>query len=107
MPWINKRSYTQGQRHYFEGEVARTITATNADGRQQYIDRAPGNALCGATLSHPGWTGKYLYGGLSSKSQVNLMQGNLCGYCRKRYLEGRPDLAAAVKALKEATVESR
>lgn len=130
MPWVNRDSYRPGSRHYVEGverrwgEVKERTFEREPDIVYYYryfTDVATSPTLCADP--RPGWEprpwqesgyvmersdGKrgHKHGGLSSKETINLMQRNVCSRCRKRYIASRPELQAAVDALKKAQVMS-
>lgn len=125
MPWVTTKGYSPGKRHFHEGPYTRTwgevVTRQSGDRtytHRYFTDRVEGAALCNDRPYYPflqkgGYTTEwsdghrgYTSGGLSVKETVNLMQSNICANCRKRYIEQRPELQAAVEALRKAQVMS-
>lgn len=114
--WVNQNKYSPGKRHYYPGTVERTILKTETIERgdrtyerTKFIDQVVGgSALCGhVPMRNEGnftkWDDRrkpYSYGGLSAKEKVNLLQSNLCSYCKKALLESRPELKALVEQMK-------
>lgn len=129
MPWVQPNTYSAGKRHFVEG-VVRTFTSeplprphveNDTLRYQQFVDTATSPRLCSEKeygvsthWAEEGYictvaaTGKVAHksGGLSVKEKVNLMQRNLCAYCLKHYIAARPEVKAAVDALKQAQVMS-
>lgn len=129
MPWVQRNGYSPGKRHFVEG-VVRTFTSeplprphieNDTLRYQQFVDKTTSPTLCaekeyGRSIhwAEDGYictnavTGKVQHksGGLGVKEKINLMQRNLCAYCLKHYIAARPEMKAAVDALKQAQVIS-
>lgn len=120
MPWVNRNTYSPGKRHWVEG-VVRTETMVRTYPNRpeweyhEFVDRTTTPPLCGMStrpMTDDGYvsfnhdTGKvgHIIGGLSVKEEVNLLQSNICTYCRKRYIDARPELKAAFDAVRQLRV---
>lgn len=120
--WVNRNRYSPGKRHYFAAGTTRTYGRVERRGDYRYeyfTDQTNGGPLCGERIygsnrpwSETGYTCfkgdkvAHRMGGLSVKETVNLLQSNLCSYCRKAYIADRPELKAAVEAVQKAQVMS-
>lgn len=107
MPWVTRSGYSPGRRHYGEGSVQKT--EPKPDWREGWVTWNESFAtICGTGVRdhahgmvQPDGSLRHTYGTLSVKEKVNLMQGNLCFYCKSAYIKARPELKALLDALKE------
>lgn len=121
--WVNENKYSPGKRHFIPDGVTRhqrEVRERNGYRYEYFADVANGPTLCAravyGTTHHRQASGYVCYrpdgkrahvsGGFSVKEKVNLLQSNLCSYCRKRYIADRPELKAAVEAVQRAQVMS-
>ena len=121
--WVNENKYSPDKRHFIPEGVTRRHVRTTDRGEYRYVyflDEANGPTLCGSTqygsnyrVRAEGYTcygsdgePRHKMGGLSVKEKVNLLQSNLCSYCRKAYIAERPALKEAVEAVQKAQVLS-
>jgi hypothetical protein len=115
--WVKATGYgSSAKRHYYEKpEVAWAELQAGRNWGITWREWMVGQSICstrtdtGFGISGAGSAGHSTWGrnrmaynrGLSIKQEdeVKLTQGNLCSYCKTRYIKARPELEAALKEL--------